>query len=56
MKAFLKKAGLANRNNSPKKGGAKGAALSIDGDRMDPNMQIADADLEDGDMVDVVGL
>lgn len=47
--AFVKKAGLDARR------GAK-AQLVVDGDKMDPNSEIGEADLEDGDMVEVVGL
>lgn len=30
--------------------------ISVDGDRMENNVEIGTADLEDGDMVEVVGL
>lgn len=50
------------------KGGKKGAggkkgqasekepALSVDGDKMGNDVEISEADLDDGDLVDVVGL
>lgn len=50
MKAFLKKAGLSDKY---KKGGP---CLMVDGDKMSAGSEIADADLDDGDMVEVVGL
>jgi hypothetical protein len=55
VKAFLKSAGLSDKYaaQTPKKGGPR---LCVDGDKMDPGSQIGDADLEDGDMVEVVGL
>lgn len=43
---FLKRAGKK----------ASGARLVVDGDSMNPGTAIGEADLEDGDMVDVVGL
>ncbi|KAF8887183.1 hypothetical protein BD779DRAFT_1662606 [Infundibulicybe gibba] len=69
VKAFLKKAGLAaNYPNlfepdSPsaakkQKNGKSGKEpkISVDGDSMDNNVEIGEADLEDGDLVEVVGL
>ncbi|KAJ7244986.1 hypothetical protein B0H12DRAFT_1128132 [Mycena haematopus] len=68
VQAFLKKAGLADKYNSPRRsvGGAgkKGKQqqsrpdpqLVIDGDKMAPHVPIGDMDLDDGDTVDVVGL
>ncbi|KAI0631929.1 hypothetical protein C8Q77DRAFT_1122755 [Trametes polyzona] len=66
VRAFLKKAGLDSEYppNAPvAKGRGRGKAapaktplLSVDGDKMDPETEIGDADLEDGDQVDVVGL
>lgn len=65
VKAFLKKAGLSDQypSASPTKRGAGRNAskavvpcLMVDGDRMKPESAIGDADLEDGDQVEVVGL
>lgn len=63
IKAFLKKAGLADQypNDAPaaKKGRGKSAGgprLMVDGDKLEPSSVIGDADLEDGDLVEVVGL
>ncbi|KAJ7451561.1 hypothetical protein FB451DRAFT_701561 [Mycena latifolia] len=72
VQAFLKKAGLADKYGKDRrksaggasKKGKRGAApepekdpqLSIDGDKMAHNVPISEADLGDGDMVDVVGL
>ncbi len=70
VKAFLKKAGLAaqyphvmNGTAPPqtKKRGKnaeppKDPRLCIDGDKMDNTTEIGEMDLEDGDLVDVVGL
>lgn len=72
LRAFLKKAGLADRSEykevfagagaggtgKSKGKGAKGKdpRLCVDGDKMDNRAEIGDADLEDGDMVEVVGL
>ncbi|KAG5353888.1 hypothetical protein E4T56_gene13385 [Termitomyces sp. T112] len=68
VKAYLKKTGLADQysglfDEGGKKGG-KGKKsgeetdprLCIDGDKMGNDVEIGDADLEDGDMVEVVGL
>ncbi|KDQ62609.1 hypothetical protein JAAARDRAFT_30522 [Jaapia argillacea MUCL 33604] len=62
VRAFLKSAGLSDKfpeSKTPKKG-KKGAAgmprLVVDGERMSPDSQIGEADLEDGDMVEVDGL
>ncbi|KAJ7288075.1 hypothetical protein C8J57DRAFT_1494396 [Mycena rebaudengoi] len=68
VKAFLKRAGLADKY-APKQGGrksiggkGKGKApdkepqLQIDGDKMGADVAIGEADLEDGDQVEVVGL
>ena len=38
------------------KGQVAGPALVVDGDRLNPDDEISVADLEDGDMVEVVGL
>ncbi|GJE88490.1 ubiquitin-like domain-containing protein [Phanerochaete sordida] len=64
LKAFLKQAGLSDKYPaSPVKKGRKGKnaastgpALVVDGDRLDPDSAISAADLEDGDLVEVVGL
>ena len=65
VRAFLKKAGLEAEypeGGAPTKGRGRGKAaakvpaLSVDGDRMDAETEIGEADLEDGDQVDVVGL
>lgn len=66
VRAFLKKAGLEAEypeGGAPAKGRGRGKAtaakvpaLSIDGDRMDAETEIGEADLEDGDQVEVVGL
>lgn len=68
IKAFLKAAGLTDKYPSltpakPAKG-RKGKAvagpsvpqLSLDGEKLDPDSEIGDADLEDGDRLDVVGM
>ncbi|KDR82499.1 hypothetical protein GALMADRAFT_237823 [Galerina marginata CBS 339.88] len=56
---------FADATSAPKKGGrkskggadsAKDPRLCIDGDKMENNTEIGDQDLEDGDMVEVVGL
>ncbi|KAI0051098.1 hypothetical protein FA95DRAFT_1580837 [Auriscalpium vulgare] len=59
--AFLRRTGLMDSN--PESKGAKkkassasGPRLMIDGERMDPATPISEADLEDGDQVEVVGL
>lgn len=66
VRAFLKKAGLEAEypvDAGTQKGRGRGKAapakvpaLSVDGDKMDPETEIGDADLEDGDLVEVVGL
>ena len=70
VKAFLKKAGLSGQYPevfsavSAKKGGRKNNVaaagkdprLCLDGDKLDNASKIGDADLEDGDMIEVVGL
>lgn len=35
---------------------AKKVYVEIDGEKMNPNSPIGDAELEDGDLVDIVGL
>ena len=66
VRAFLKKAGLeaeypaggatSKGRGRGKAAGSKVPALSVDGDRMDPETEIGEADLEDGDLVEIVGL
>ncbi|KAG6853057.1 hypothetical protein C0991_007201 [Blastosporella zonata] len=72
VKAYLKKAGVADQypslfteEGAPAKKGGKGKKaaqpekdprLCVDGDRMDNDAEIGEADLEDGDMVEIVGL
>ncbi|KIJ62602.1 hypothetical protein HYDPIDRAFT_93882, partial [Hydnomerulius pinastri MD-312] len=61
VKAFLKTAGLPDiYSNAPSKGkkGKKDTPypqLMIDGDKMASTAEIGDADLEDGDLVEIVG-
>lgn len=62
VKAFLKRAGVAD--NYPavfgatvgKKKGGKDPKLRVDGDKMENEAEIGEADLEDGDQVEIVGL
>ena len=72
VKAFLKKAGLSGqypeifagvsgtkkggRKNNNVAGAGKDPKLCLDGDKLDNASEIGDADLEDGDMIEVVGL
>jgi hypothetical protein len=62
LKEFMRRSGLeapmspANRRQKGKGVAGEGPALSVDGERLDPGSEIGRADLEDGDMVDVVGL
>jgi hypothetical protein len=51
-------AGAGGTGKSKGKQGAKGKdpRLCVDGDKMDNQAEIGDADLEDGDMIEVVGL
>lgn len=64
LKAFLKRAGMADKvSASPVKKGKKGKsavfagpALMVDGDKLDPDSEIGSADVEDGDLIEVVGL
>ncbi|CCL98858.1 uncharacterized protein FIBRA_00864 [Fibroporia radiculosa] len=65
VKAFLKKAGLAeqfetagasaNKGRGKKAKAPVGPMLMLDGDKLDSASAIGDADLEDGDLVEVVG-
>jgi hypothetical protein len=56
----LKSAGLSDKylGQTPKKGGMGGKVpmLCLDGDKLDPGSEIGDAELEDGDLIEVVGL
>lgn len=55
--AFLKRAGIADQYlDSRSIRGGGGPRLMIDGERMDPETPISEADLEDGDQVEVDGL
>ncbi|KAG1748725.1 hypothetical protein EDB19DRAFT_1905065 [Suillus lakei] len=60
VKAFLKAAGLSDRYPaSPSMGKRAGQAmpqLMVDGDKMADDMEIGEADLDDGDLIEVVGL
>ncbi|KAI8994208.1 hypothetical protein BD414DRAFT_481764 [Trametes punicea] len=66
VRVFLKKAGLEAEYSEGAPAGkvrgrgkaavAKFPMLSVDGDKMDPETEIGEADLEDGDQVEVVGL
>ncbi|VDC00738.1 unnamed protein product [Peniophora sp. CBMAI 1063] len=59
VKAFLKRAGLADKyeeGKSRRKSTAGGPRLIVDGDKMDPAAPISEADLEDGDLVEIAGL
>lgn len=53
--AFMKKATLP-ASLSPRKKAGKDVKLSVDGDRMGDDVEIGEADLEDGDVVEIVGL
>ena len=50
------KGGRKGKANAAAPGSGKDPRLCIDGDRMDNGMEIGEQDLEDGDMVEVVGL
>lgn len=59
VKAFLKAAGLSDQyttSSKNKKAGQAMPQLMIDGDKMADDMEIGEADLDDGDLVEVVGL
>lgn len=57
IKAFLKAAGLSDRYPvPPSKGKQITPQLMVDGDKMTDDMEIGEADLDDGDLVEVVGL
>jgi hypothetical protein len=63
VKAFLRTANLIDKypdggtpsGKKAKKGIAR-PILAVDGENMSPTAPIGDADLEDGDMIEVVGL
>lgn len=57
VKAFLKRAGIADQYLDGRgiRGGGR-PRLMVDGERMDPETPISEADLEDGDQVEVDGL
>lgn len=50
----MKKAGLSDKYKKSKKGG--GPSLMVDGDKMAAESEIMEAGLDDGDMVEIVGL
>jgi len=57
VKAFLKRAGIADKYLEGKSfRGKRGPRLMVDGEQMDPDTPISEADLEDGDQVEVGGL
>jgi hypothetical protein len=68
VKAYLRRAGLANEyleydTNMKSRGRgrrsvliASGPQLVIDGDKLDNEVEIREADVEDGDIVEVTGL
>ncbi|KAI9573567.1 hypothetical protein HD554DRAFT_900089 [Boletus coccyginus] len=62
VKAFLKTAGLPDNYSrvAPSSGTGKRPTpfpqLMVDGDKMDSEAEIGDADLEDGDLVEIVGI
>jgi hypothetical protein len=53
VKAFLKRAGIADHYEGRGKGGPR---LMVDGEHMNPETPISEADLEDGDQVEIAGL
>ena len=62
VKAFLKAAGLPDNYSRVTSTSGKGKRsapfphLTVDGDRMDSEAEIGDADLEDGDLVEIIGV
>jgi len=57
VKAFLKRAGIADKYLEGKNfRGKRGPRLMVDGEQMDPDTPISEADLEDGDQVEIGGL
>jgi hypothetical protein len=62
VKAFLKAAGLPGNYSHVASTGRTGKRsapfphLMVDGDKMDSEAEIGDADLEDGDLVEITGV
>ena len=68
LKAYLRKAGLANEYLEYDSGArgrnrgrrsviiASGPRLVVDGDKLDNEIEIREADVEDGDIIEVTGL
>jgi hypothetical protein len=57
VKAFLKRAGIADQYFEGRSFRGKGGPrLMVDGEHMDPETPISEADLEDGDQVEIAGL
>ncbi|TFY79612.1 hypothetical protein EWM64_g4405 [Hericium alpestre] len=59
VKAFLKRTGLADKHpegKSRRKSVGGGPRLMVDGERMGPDTPISEADLEDGDQIEVAGV
>ncbi|KAI9512389.1 hypothetical protein F5148DRAFT_1273703 [Russula earlei] len=56
VQAFLKRAGIADKYPAGKKFRKRGPRLMVDGEYMDPETPISEAELEDGDQVEVGGL
>ena len=54
VKAFLKRAGIADQYSESRS--FRGPQLMVDGEHMKPDTPISEADLEDGDQVEVDGL
>lgn len=56
VKAFLKAAELPDNYPRVASTSASYPRLMVDGDKMDPEAEIGDADLEDGDLVEIIGV
>lgn len=57
VKAYLKRAGVADQYSEARGfHGGEGPRLMVDGEHMKPDTPISEADLEDGDQVEVDGL
>lgn len=56
VKAFLKAAGLSDRYPVSPRTAQAMPQLMVDGDKMADDIEIGEADLDDGDLVEVVGL
>jgi Ubiquitin-2 like Rad60 SUMO-like len=54
VKAFLKRAGIADQYSENRN--VRGPQLMVDGEHMNPDTPISEADLEDGCQVEVAGL